>query len=97
MSETISQNDQSRIQESVDVGQACATSNMTELNEDKCKEFDFLRGLSGNTFVHPIFINHKEIEVVDGQQILGHTVSNDFKWKYIWITWYQKQANVYSQ
>ena len=56
---------------------------MAELNEEKCKELriDFSREPTENTSLHPIFINHKEIEVVSYAKTLGLTVSNDFKWK----------------
>jgi hypothetical protein len=83
LSETISKKDQSRIQESVDAVQAWAISNMAELNEEKCKELriDFSREPTENTSLHPIFINHNEIEVVSYAKTLGLTVSNDFKWK----------------
>ena len=66
LSETVSKKDQSLIQESVDAVQAWATSNMAELNEEKCKELriDFSREPTENTSLHPILINHKEIEVV---------------------------------
>jgi hypothetical protein len=83
LSETVSRKDQSRIQESVDAVQAWATSNMAELNEEKCKELriDFSREPTENTSLHPVLINHKEIEVVSYAKTLGLTVSNDFKWK----------------
>jgi hypothetical protein len=57
---------------------------MAELNEEKCKE---LKSTSHENqlkipgALHPILVNHKEIEVVSFAKTLGLTVSNDFKWK----------------
>ena len=80
LSETISKKDQNRIQESVDAVQVWAISNMAELNQEKCKELriDLSREQTESTCLHPIFINHKEIEVVSYAKTLGLTVSNDF-------------------
>jgi hypothetical protein len=99
LSETISKKDQIRIQESVDAVQACVgISNMAELNEKKCKELrtDFSREPTENTSLHPIFINHKEIEVVIVMQkplVLPSAMT--LNGKCISITLYQKLANVY--
>ena len=97
LSETISKKDQSRIQESVDAVQAWAISNMAELNEENCKELriDFSREPTENTSLHPIFIYHKEIEVVSYAKTLGLTVSMTLNGECISITLYQKLANVY--
>ena len=42
---------------------------------------DFSREPTESTCLHPIFINHKEIDVVSYAKTLGIPVSNDFKWK----------------
>jgi hypothetical protein len=58
LSETISKNQLSQIQTSVNKIQAWSQSNLAELNEEKCKEIqiDFSRNKDGSSSLPPVLV-----------------------------------------
>ena len=79
MSESVSRNDSSLIQNYVDEFARKSIADGLQLRETKCKELRISFSRPNKVF-EPITINGKNVEVVTSTKLLGLIISNDLKW-----------------
>ena len=80
ISETISKNQDSHIQDAVDTLASRATEDKFQLNETKCKEMLINFNTNNLTSFDPVVVNGMPIDLVTSAEILGLNISNDLKW-----------------
>lgn len=80
ISATISENQASHIQASVDILASRATVERFQLNETKCKELLVNSNVKNPTSFDPVVVNGLPINLVTSAKILALNIFNDLKW-----------------
>ena len=80
ISETISKNQDSHIQDAVDTLVNHVSADKFQLNETKCKELRINFSTKNTTSFDSVVVNGMPIELVASAKILGLNVSGDLKW-----------------